>query len=346
MKVTPVSGPGAIQDTSTPEAIRTAKAVAAFQRSAQTQGVQSEPDANTAQQPPVNANAISAEEVGAVKAQTNQENQESSDAPTVESEVTAPEQDPELKRRFEQIARQERALRAKAQDQDKRLKAREAALAAREAAVQQPTEPDLSNYVDKARIKQDAISVLEEAGISWDELTNQAINRQNIDPRVTNTISRLEAKIAQLEKATEASQKTYEQQQQDSYQAAVKQITSDAKQLVYTDPEFETVKAMNAVNDVVDLIKKQHAADGTVLSVEEAAREVENYLVEEAMKITQIDKIKKRMAAANASKPPTEAKTQASKQPQMKTLTNATSSSRPLTARERAIAAMEGRLKS
>ena len=73
---------------------------------------------------------------------------------------------------------------------------------------------------------------------------------------------------------------------------------------------------------------------------------MENYLVDEALKFTQIGKIQKRMAAANASRTPTETKTQSSQQPQaMKTLTNAASSTRPLTVRERAIAAAEGRLK-
>ncbi len=338
MKITPVTGPGAIQDLSTPEPVREARMKAAFEKASQPAD-QGSPD-----RLPVNPNAVSAEELSAIqpKASLAPEVAEESDNSTeVETEETV--QDPEVQRRFAQIARQEKALRAKAHQQNLALKQREDALKAREAALEapKPAQQDFSNYIPKDRIKQDALGVLEEAGISWDDLTNQAINRAPTDIRVTNTIARLEQKIAQLEEANQNSQKTYQEQQTAQYQAAIKQIKNDAKQLVYTDPEFETIKSMNAVKDVVDLIEQTYKKDGIVLSVEEAAKEVENYLVEEAMKITQIEKIKKRMAAANASRPASETKTQDPKQTQMKTLTNAVSSTRPLTARERAINAME-----
>lgn len=351
MKITPVTGPGQVQDLSTPEPVREARMKAAFIKASQAPApAQANP---TAQEHPVrNPNAISAEEVSAIRptlqSKPAQEAETRDNISEVAEEVTPAEvkpaaKDPETERRFQQIARQERALRAKIQQQNIEFKKREEALAAREAAITAPQ--DLSNYVPKERVKQDALSVLEEAGVSWDELTNQVVNRQPTDPRVNAHISRLEAQIAKLEKANETSAKTYQDQQAAQYQAALKQIRTDAKQLVYTDPEFETVKAMNAVKDVVDLIEETYKKDGVVLSVEEAAKEVENYLVEEAMKITQIDKIKKRMAAANASQPKPEEKTQSTQQSQMKTLTNATSSTRPLTSRERAIAAAEGRLK-
>lgn len=350
MKITPVTGPGQVQDLSTPEPVREARMKAAFEKA--------QNPSQTQEYPVLNANSISTEELSAVKPPLSNKSQvkqalqdetiETTDdsATNVVEPTTEATADSKDKERFDRLARQERALRAKVHQQDLAFKKREADLKAREEAIKPQTPPDLSNYIDKARIKQDAISALEEVGVSWDELTNQAINRQTIDPRLTNHIARLEAKIAQLEETSNNSQKTYQEQQQAQYQAAIKQIKADAKHLVYTDPEFETVKAMNAVKDVVELIEQTYAKDGVVLSVEEAAKEVESYLVEEAMKITQIDKIKKRMAAANASRVTSEEKTQASKQTQMKTLTNATSSTRPLTARERAIAAAEGRLKS
>ena len=340
MKISPVTGPGQVQDLSTPEPVREARMKAAFERASQ----------STAQEHPVaNPSAVSVEELSAIKATPKAESSDNNTGLATDPEVTAiaaKVKDPESERRFAQIARQERALRAKAHQQNTEFKRREEALKAREAALTtQPQTQDLSNYIAKDRIKQDALTALDEAGVSWDELTNQVVTRQPTDPRVHATIGRLEAKIAQLEEANKSSQKTYAEQQQANYQAAIKQIKADAKQLVYTDPEFETVKAMNAVKDVVDLIEQTYAKDGIVMSVEDAAKEVENYLVDEAMKITQIDKIKKRMAAANASRQSTDAKTQSSQQTQMKTLTNATSSTRPLTSRERAIAAAEGRLK-
>ena len=340
MKVTPVASPAQVQDLSTPDSVRTAKAVEAFNKG-QSSYDKAPPQAQ--EHPVANPNAISAEELSAIKPQT----QRVSDTPASESaeEVTTPApKDPEVEKRMQYLARQERALRAKVQQQNQALKQREADLKAKEAELEAKyRQPDLSEYISKSRIKEDALSVLEEAGTNWDELTQQALSRQPTDPRVMTTIQKLEAKIQQLEKANSDSQQTQKQRDQAQYQAAVKQIKSDAKQLVYTDPEFETVKAMNAVNDVVELIERTYQEDGVVLSVEDAAKEVENYLVEEAMKVTQIDKIKKRLAAPKASELKTDEKSQTNQQKQpMKTLTNAGSSTRKISVRERAIARANG----
>jgi hypothetical protein len=74
---------------------------------------------------------------------------------------------------------------------------------------------------------------------------------------------------------------------------------------------------------------------------------VEDYLVDEAVKLANIGKIKKRLSTAPAVPAKTEKQTPTNKQPQtMKTLTNATASTRQLSARERALLAFKGELKS
>jgi hypothetical protein len=80
------------------------------------------------------------------------------------------------------------------------------------------------------------------------------------------------------------------------------------------------------------------------MSVEEAAQQVEDYLADEAFKLSRLGKIQKRVQ--QAAQPKVLQKTQAAQQTQtqMKTLTNATSSTRKMSSRERAILAMEGKL--
>ncbi len=338
MKVSPVAGPGQVQDLSTPEHVRTARMTAAFQANA--------PQAQ--EHPVANPNKISAEEISAIKTKSSplaQEVEAVEDSPTTIEAEEVPEKakDPETERRFAQIARQEKALRAKIHQSNLQLKQREAALAAREAAIQAPVQQDLSDYVPRSRLQQDALTVLEEAGVDFNELTNQAINRQPTDSRVLSTIQKLEAKIAQLEESNKTSAIKQEEQTKAQYQAAIKQIRHDVNQLVSSDPEFETVKAMKATKDVVELIEKTYAKDGTILSVEEAAKAVEDYLVEEGFAFTQLSKIKKRMASANASQTSSEEKIQANQQKQpMKTLTNARSGTQKLSVRDRAIARANG----
>lgn len=345
MKIQPIASPNQIKQVTTNEGAAKAKAIAAFNQAAQ------------APQPVVqNQNAIAPEELSAIQPQerrddTSESTQEA--IPVVETPVVEatkpPEQDPELTKQFDQLARQEKMLRAKAQQQDQALKAREAAIAAREAELAGKPQFDPKQYYTKDQVKQNALDVLAEAGVSYEELTQQIISQQPVDPRLQSTINQLKDQIAQLKQESEMSKKSYADQQTQAYQAAVKQIRTDVNQLVYTDPNFETIKATKSAKDVVDLIEQTYHRDGVLLSTEEAAQLVEDHLVERYTKIAQIDKIKRKLPTVAPKAMTSTAQTPAAntKQPQpMKTLTNATSSSRQLSAKERAILAFKGELKS
>lgn len=354
MNIKPIASPADIKGPGPSDA--KARAVAAFNNAGKVPHQQ--PAEQQAGTPPVDQNAISSEELGAIIPQTPEPTPDKptevveakEDTPAAEPTKEEIKQDPAVQRQFSQLARQERAFRAKQQQQNEAFKAREAALAAREAELTaKNTQFNPSDYISKAQIKQDALTALTEAGVSYDDVTQQLINQQPTDPRITNTIARLESKIKLLEEQAETGKKTYVEQQQAQYQAAVKQITADAKALVKSDPvTYEAISKTGTVREVVKLIEDTFNKDGVVLSVEEAAQEVENYLVDENYKMaTNIDKIKKRMAQSNASTAKPDVKTQATpKQTQMKTLTNAVSSTRKLTARERAVLAFKGELKS
>src|SRR5665213_305926 len=313
-----------------------ARAIEAFNRAAT-------PQTQAQEYAVPNPNAVSAEDLGGIRAQ-----QQQIDVP-IEDDVPAQEEkkeDPALSRQFAQLARQERALRAKQQQQEQAWKAKEQELAAREAQLSKQTF-DPNEYIPRSRLRDDAYSVLVEEGINLDDTYQQHINRAPIDPTLQSHINKLEAKLAKLEEQSQTSQKSYQEQQTQAYASAIKQITSDAKALVNNNPsEYESIAKTNSIKDVVDLIEATFKADGIVLSVEEAAQEVETYIADELYKhATNIDKIKKRMSNPGQGATSDE-KSQANKQPQtMKTLTNANSSSRKLTAKERAVLAFKGELK-
>ena len=368
MKVTPVASPAGMIQTkaNTGNVSSTERAIAAFNKASQPAATPQ------AQQTPVaNPNKVSPEEMGAITAapvaemteeiveNTNSETLEATEETQVEETQEAkPATDPALSRQFAQLARQEKALRAKAQQQDIAMKAREAAIAAKEAALQTTPKQDLSGYISKDKLKTDALSVLADAGVSYEELTNQILTQQPRDPRTEAHIARLEAKLAALEEANQTTQKSYEEQQAAAYQQAVDQIEVKVKKLVYTDPNFEAIKAEGAHKSVVKLIEDVYhnglpgnGADiedlpkGHMMTEAEAAQIIEEHLVEKAMKLSNLKKIKTRMEQASAKPVTTEVKPQATKeQPQMKTLTNATASQRQLSAKERAVLAFKGEL--
>jgi hypothetical protein len=200
-----------------------------------------------------------------------------------------------------------------------------------------------SGYIPKSKLLENPYQTLTEAGVSYDKVTEQALQALNTQDPVAQHISKLEAKIAELEGKQTTFEKTAQDQATQQYQAALKQIEADTKAMVDASKDFELVRSMDAVPAVVKLIEAEFQRTGQILDVETAAREVEDYLFDEAMKVTALEKVKAKLAPAPT--PQTPAKTQRSP---MQTLTNSVSSTprgmTPAEKRARAIAAFKGEL--
>jgi hypothetical protein len=344
MRIQPVASPHAIPQNGTPESVRTAKAVAAFNS-----GKSSYDKAEPAQEHPVaNPNQVSVEELSAIQPKVS----EVQDNPTPVEATPEPkeERDPALSRQFAQLARQERQQRQKFQQQQQALRAKEAELQAKEQALKTKEVEYSQGYISKDQLKKDTLAILADSGVSWDDLTQQIVNHQPPDPRTDATVRRLEAKIASLEAKQEENAKQATEQQQNQYKAALRQIELDTADLIKGNPvAYEAINKIGrrGVREVVRLIEDTYNKDGVLMTVEQASDEVENYLVEENYNMaSSISKIKRRLAEAGQPKA-NEKKTAESQQtqPGMKTLTNAAASSRKLTAKERAILAFKGELK-
>lgn len=353
MKVQPMAAPQAAPTQASPAQSARQAAMAAFM------GNQQAPQAAPAQQTEAvaNPNNVSPEEMSAIIPKKDEELQLDGKQPdNIEATDEKPEdktpEDPALSRQFAKLAQQEKALRAKAAQQEQAYKAREADLAAREAKLtQQPKQQfDQSKYVSIDDLKYNALSVLEKAGVSYEQLTNQLLNPVQTDPAMQAHIAKLEAKLAAIEEQTNTQKTSFEKQQEQAYKAAVKQIETDVTNLVNKDPSFEAIKHAGAYKDVVDLIEQTYHKDGYLMSVEEASQAVEDYLVDQYTTFSNIGKVKQKIAQANTGKaaqsnpeqkPGTESQSQQKQQP-MKTLTNTNSSTRQLSARERALLAFKG----
>lgn len=249
----------------------------------------------------------------------------SGQAPTTEAApVEATQTNQALSPQHLQLARKEKALRK----QQLELQAERDAWKAQQAG-----------YISKDALKADAIKALEEAGVSYEQLLQQQLNAPaNVDP-LQAKIDALEAKLNGYD-AKQAERTTAE------YQQALKVIEGDVTLLVESDPAFETIKARSATGEVVKLIERIFEAEGTILSVEDAARLVEEKLAEqtfdEVQKLSQLKKIQAKLQPVTPS--PEAATAQAGQKP-VKTLTNAMGVTRQLSARERAILAFNNQLK-
>lgn len=353
MKVSPASPSPAVQLTSQPSTDKRAAAIAAFEAASK----QAAPPPQTQEHPVQNPSKISPEEALVVipkseqsldKQAINEDTQKADETPK------APEKDPEVVKQFAEIARQERILRAKAQKQQQELADQRAALDAEKAALATKAKEYEEGYIPKSRLKLDTAGVLEsELGNDWyDQVTQRVMAPNTRNPVVDAELQALRDEVKALRSGLDETKQSNAKSQADAYQQAINQLKNDASKLVKGNPDFEAIDKTEAIQDVVDLIEQVYKKDGIVMSVQEAAQEVENYLVEESFStVTRIDKIKKRLAeeAARSAPKPTVTQEATNAKPEetqaAKTLTNNMSTTRKLSARERAIAAMEGRLK-
>ena len=355
MQISPIAAPAMAQGTLNSSVSPAAQEARQRAIDILTANTKATPPPSSQQEHPVrDPSHVSPEEMSAVRSPSRPGPQgtiEESSAPEVSSEPAKAPEDKQLSSQYAQLARREKALRSQAlqlKQQNEAFAAREAAIKAKEAELQ-----GNPNYIPKDKLSTDTLRVLEEAGISYEQLTEMALNGPSHEARQQQrVISELQAKLAKLEEGQTKGQQAFEEAQKNQYSQAIAQIKSEAKQLVSQGEQFELIHSMNQVDEVVELITKTFEADGVLLTVEEAAKAVEEHLEEEAMKLTRIQKIQKRMNLQGGATPQSQVSStqqggnQKQSQPAMKTLTNSVASSRPLTARERAVLAFKGELKS
>lgn len=257
------------------------------------------------------------------------------------TEEAKPEQADDAATRFAQLARREKMIRQRARD----IEAREAALKAKEAELTRPAPQAQDDW--KQRFLENPLDVMQEAGMSYDQLLNYMVNQNPLDPQVRA----LQREIKELREGQTKVLSTIEQQQQNQYQQALKQIKTEVTRMVTANAEdYEAIQAggESAQDAVVALIEETYKSDGYLMDVAEAAREVEEYLIEQSLAMAKLKKVQAKLtptqvaAQAEAMAAPTP------NAPKANTLSHSmTPQSKPLTAkerRERAMLAFQGKL--
>jgi hypothetical protein len=224
--------------------------------------------------------------------------------PELKTEPT-PTADPKL----EAFARKERQLRKEQQR-----------LQAERAEWENKIKTYETDYIPRSSLKTDTLQALEAAGISYDQLTEMVLAQPNQNDPATRAML---AKIKSLEEKQIAQERMVADQAQQQYDQAVKQINTEVKLLVDSDVEYATIKSTGMHDAVTELIKTTFDTEGYLMDITEAAKQVEDYLVDEGFKLAQSEKIQSRLkpAAAPAAPAPAQPK-QSQTSVQLKTLTN------------------------
>lgn len=191
----------------------------------------------------------------------------------------------QLSPQFAALARKEKAIRLEAQ----KIKAEREAFAKERDQFKSP------GYITKDELMKNPIGILTSHGWSPDQIAQMLLSDTHQPTQQDQERKQLLARIEELEGKHKKVESRFDEQQTQDREQAIGQIRNEVKVLVDSDEAFETIKASNKMDAVVEHITQTYDEDGVLLSVEDAATEVENALVEEAMKLMSLSKIKDRL---------------------------------------------------
>lgn len=240
--------------------------------------------------------------------------------------------------RYAQLSRREKAIRT----ESLRLKQEKQALEEEKAKRQ--------GYMSAEEYKQRFMSDPTSLGFSSEELSSVTMQQMNADPRDA-AIAELRRELNALKGGVDETKNAVQASQQKAVDQALKQISREVSLLVESNDAYETIKATGSQEAVVALIKETYDQDGVILSNEEAAQKVEEYLFNEAVKLATLKKVQSKLAPAEVVPQPTVPKP--SNQPQKPLITTLTHAGTPPASaansersrRERAMLAFKGQLK-
>jgi hypothetical protein len=242
--------------------------------------------------------------------------------------------DNEFSSKFAALSRREKQIRAKESALEEKLAAMEArleSLSAPKEEVKVASEPELPL---EYRLKKDPLGTLSELGLSYEQLTNLALNdgklttemqmdlmRQDLDKKYSSELDQLRSELADKEKARE----------EDKYNEVVTNFKSELTNFINDTDSYELIRANDAIETVYGVIEEHYRETGRIMSKDEAADQVEAYLEERVEQMLKLNKFKNKSRAQEApQQPQPEQRTQVKEAP---TLLNAHSTAASKTSR-------------
>tara|TARA_R110001599_G_scaffold645_4_gene2999 strand:- start:1285 stop:2151 length:867 start_codon:yes stop_codon:yes gene_type:complete len=233
-------------------------------------------------------------------------NQDSSESAVEEVEQSLeaahePEKNDDFSRKFAALSRKEKEVRSREAEYEQRI----AELEQRFAAKEPQKEIEIPFDV---QLRQNPLKALESVGLSYDKLTELALNDGKLTPDMQMKLMREEletdykSKFEDLESRLVEKEKGLEEQRYEDIKLG---FQNEIESFVNSNGEdFELVQANDAKDVVYDVIEEHYNETGKILDIKEAAQAVENYLEEEAEKLLQLSKIRSKFNTGNNEQEP------------------------------------------
>jgi hypothetical protein len=233
----------------------------------------------------------------------NQDSQESA-AEEVEQSLEAaqePEKNDDFSRKFAALSRREKEIRAKEAEYEQRI----AELEQKFIAQEPKKEPEIPFDV---QLRQNPLKALESVGLSYDKLTELALNDGKLTPEMQMKLMREEletdyrSKFEDLENRLVEKEKSLEEQRYEDIKLG---FQNEIESFVNSNgEEFELIKANDANDVVYEVIEEHYNETGKILDIKEAAQAVESYLEDEAEKLLKLGKLRSKFNVGDIEQEP------------------------------------------
>jgi hypothetical protein len=229
------------------------------------------------------------------QSKSQQQNSDDIEAESAQrTETDAPND--EFASKFAALSRKEKDIRGREQELEKRLSQFEEKFAKYDAQLQpqESTEPEVMAPAIADLIKNDPVAALEQAGWSYEDITNMILNDgkmptdRQLQLRIEEVENGYKSRVEELENKLLDQEK---QKEEASYNQVIEDYKNDIKGFIDQDTEaYELVQANDAYDLVFDVIEQHHQETGRVLDTKTAVDQVESYLEGELKKVYQKSK--------------------------------------------------------
>ena len=212
------------------------------------------------------------------------------------------------------LARKEQAFRK----QEQAFKTQQAEFKAKQEAFEKSQSEFSTLSKAKERLAANDYSVLDELGVSYEQYTNYLLNKGEGETPENKAITELRNELNGIKTQQEEQETKRKESIDKQYAETIKQYEKGIAELVAKDPEYDSIKEMKAEAHVLQHILDTFNEDGETLTIEQAAKEIEEFIEEDALAMSKLKKIQAKI------QPPAEEKKQVLQPPKqaLKTLTN------------------------
>lgn len=207
---------------------------------------------------------------------------EASEAENSQTENNEAEND-EFSSKFAALSRREKQMRERERQIEEKINELNAKMEALNAPqeVEEPSEPELPF---EYRFRRDPIKTMEEAGISYEELTKIVLNDGELPTEMKLKLMGEDIKSETQKRIEELENKLLEKEKQEAERDFEQQINSfkqGINDFVNSSENYELIQANEAHDLVYDVIEEHYKDTNEILETSVAADHVEQYLEEE-----------------------------------------------------------------